>query len=109
MIVIHEVGHFVSCSFQMVNGKNLTQTKEWKKIYKSEKRKYVSEAGFEQVENVYAATSANEFFAECFHTSYLEVVNPTSYELIKFLHFIAVANTPATTGEFFHSLLKLRY
>lgn len=55
----------------MVNGKNLTQTKEWKKIYKSEKRKYVSEAGFEQVEDVYAATSANEFFAECFQQYYL--------------------------------------
>ena len=51
MIVIHEVGHFVSCSFQMVNGKNLTQTKEWKKIYKSEKRKYVSEAVFEYTGN----------------------------------------------------------
>ena len=71
MIVIHEVGHFVSCSFQMVNGENLTQTKEWKKIYKSEKRKYVSEAGFEQTEDVYAATSANEFFAECFQQYYL--------------------------------------
>lgn len=71
MIVIHEVGHFVSCSFQMVNGKNLTQTKEWKKIYKSEKRKYVSEAGFEQTEDVYAATSVNEFFAECFQQYYL--------------------------------------
>lgn len=55
----------------MVNGKNLTQTKEWKKIYKSEKRKYVSEAGFEQVEDVYAATSANEFFVECFQQYYL--------------------------------------
>ena len=50
-----------------------------------------------------------KFFAECFHTSYLEVVNPTSYELIKLLHFIAVANTPTTACEFFHSLLKLRY
>ena len=45
----------------------------------------------------------------CFHTAYLEVVNPTSYELIELLHFTAVANTPATACEFFHSLLKLRY
>lgn len=84
MIVIHEVGHFVSCSFQMVNGKNLTQTKEWKKIYKSEKRKYVSEAGFEQVEDVYAATSANEFFAECFSTILFSTGN-FSQELSKSL------------------------
>lgn len=88
MIVIHEVGHFVSCSFQMVNGKNLTQTKEWKKIYKSEKRKYVSEAGFEQVEDVYAATSANEFFAECFQQYYLAPRTlakncPKAYKFIK--------------------------
>lgn len=72
----------------MVDGKNLTQTKEWKKIYKSEKRKYVSEAGFEQVEDVYAATSANEFFAESFQQYYLAPRTlakncPKSYKFIK--------------------------
>lgn len=72
----------------MVNGKNLTQTKEWKKIYKSEKRKYVSEAGFEQVEDVYAARSANEFFAECFQQYYLAPGTlakncPKAYKFIK--------------------------
>ena len=35
-----------------------------------------------------------KFFTECFHTSYLEVVSPSSDELIKFLHFVAVANAP---------------
>ena len=53
--------------------------------------------------------SAVEVIANTPHGSYPEIVYPTSYELIKFLHFIAVANTPATAGEFFHSLLKLRY
>ncbi len=46
---------------------------------------------------------------ECFHTSYLEVVNPPSDELVEFLNFITVADTPATACEFFHSSLKLCY
>ena len=50
-----------------------------------------------------------KFFTECFHTSYLEVVNPSSDELIKFLYFIAVADAPTTACKFFHSLLKLCY
>ena len=52
---------------------------------------------------------AIKLFAESFHTSYLEVVNPPSDELVEFLYLIAVANAPATASEFFHSLLKLRY
>ena len=88
MIVIHEVGHLVSCSFQMVNGKNLPQTKEWKKIYKSEKRKYVSEAGFEQTEDVSSATSANEFFAKSYQQKNLsqqtlDKTYPIAYKFIK--------------------------
>ena len=50
-----------------------------------------------------------KFSAKLFHTSYLKVVNPPSYKLIEFLHLIAVADSPATTGEFFHSFLELRY
>ncbi len=50
-----------------------------------------------------------QLFAEGFHTSYFEVVNPPSYELIEFLNFVAVANAPTTTSEFFHSFLELRY
>ena len=50
-----------------------------------------------------------QLFTKCFHTAYLEVINPPSDELIKFFHLIAVANAPATTGKFFHSLLKLRH
>ena len=46
--------------------------------------------------------------AESFHTTYLEVVYPTSDELVEFLHFIAVAYTPATTCEFLRPHLKLR-
>lgn len=71
VVVLHEIGHFVSCSFQKVNGENLTQTKEWRGIYNSEKSKYVSETGFEEIKDVYAATSPNEFFAECFQQYYL--------------------------------------
>ena len=44
-----------------------------------------------------------------FHTSYLEVVNPPSNELVKLLYFITVADTPTTTSEFFHPFLKLCY
>ena len=47
--------------------------------------------------------------AEFLHTTYLEVVNPTSDKLIKFLNLVAVANAPATAREFFHLLLELRY
>lgn len=71
VVVLHEIGHFVSCSFQKVKGENLTQTKEWRGIYNSEKSKYVSETGFEEIKDVYAATSPNEFFAECFQQYYL--------------------------------------
>ena len=71
VVVLHEIGHFVSCSFQKVKGKNLTQTKEWREIYNSEKSKYVSKTDFEKVKDVYAATSPNEFFAECFQQYYL--------------------------------------
>lgn len=71
VVVLHEIGHFVSCSFQEVNGENLIQTKEWRGIYNSEKSKYVSETGFEEIKDVYAATSPNEFFAECFQQYYL--------------------------------------
>ena len=48
-----------------------------------------------------------EFFAECFHTSYLEIVNPSSDELVEFLHFVAVANAPTTASELPHPLLEL--
>ena len=48
------------------------------------------------------------FSTECFHASNLEIVNPSSDELIEFLHFVAVANAPATTSKSFHSLLKFR-
>ena len=71
VVVLHEIGHFVSCSFQKVNGENLTQTKEWRGIYNSEKSEYVSETSFEEIKDVYAATSPNEFFAECFQQYYL--------------------------------------
>ena len=71
VVVLHEIGHFVSCSFQKVKGENLTQTKEWKEIYNSEKGKFVSKTGFEEVKEIYAATSPNEFFAECFQQYYL--------------------------------------
>ena len=50
-----------------------------------------------------------QFSTKSFHAAYFKVVNPPSYKLIEFLHLIAVANTPATTGEFFHSFLELRY
>ena len=50
-----------------------------------------------------------EFSTKCFHTTYFEVVNPSSDELIEFLHFIVVANAPATASKFFHSLLKFCY
>ena len=50
-----------------------------------------------------------KFLAEFLHTTYLEVVNPTSDKLIKFLNLVAVANAPATSREFFHLLLELRY
>lgn len=71
VVVLHEIGHFVSCSFQKVKGENLTQTKEWREIYNIEKSKYVSKTDFERVKDVYAATSPNEFFAECFQQYYL--------------------------------------
>ena len=48
-------------------------------------------------------------FTESFHTSYLEVVNPSSNELIEFRNLVTVANAPTTTCEFFHPLLELRY
>ena len=50
-----------------------------------------------------------KFSTESLHTAYPEVINPSSNELIEFHHLIAVTNTPATTGEFSHSLLKLFY
>ena len=50
-----------------------------------------------------------KFFTKCFHTSYSEVVYPTSNKLIEFLNFVAVADAPTTACEFFHPLLKLRY
>lgn len=65
-VVLHEIGHFVSCSFQKVNGINLTQTAEWQKIYEREKFKFFQPNSFSQAGDIYAATSANEFFAECF-------------------------------------------
>ena len=70
-VVLHEVGHFVSCSFQKVNGINLTQTAEWQEIYKKERDKFWQENSFSQAGDTYAATSANEFFAECFQQYYL--------------------------------------
>lgn len=70
-VVLHEVGHFVSCSFQKVNGINLTQTTEWQGIYNREKSKFWQLNSIDQVGNTYAATSANEFFAECFQQYYL--------------------------------------
>lgn len=45
-----------------------------------------------------------EFFAECFHTSYLEIVNPPSDELVEFLHFVAVANALAVRLYISHYL-----
>ena len=69
--VIHEIGHFVSCSFQKVNGINLTQTEEWQRIYNEEKNKFYDESDFTTAGDTYAATSANEFFAECFSQYYL--------------------------------------
>ena len=50
-----------------------------------------------------------QYLAKPLHASNLKVVNPTSDELIKFLHLISVANSPTTASEFFHSLFKLRY
>lgn len=70
-VVLHEIGHFVSCSFQKVNGINLTQTAEWQKIYEREKFKFCQTNSFRQAGDIYAATSANEFFAECFQQYYL--------------------------------------
>lgn len=71
VVVLHEIGHFVSCSFQKVKRENLTQTKEWREIYYAEKGKFVSKTGFEEAKEIYAATSPNEFFAECFQQYYL--------------------------------------
>lgn len=65
-VVLHEIGHFVSCSFQKVNGVNLTQIPEWQNIYKKEKSKFWQTNSFNEIGDIYAATSANEFFAECF-------------------------------------------
>lgn len=70
-VVLHEIGHFVSCSFQKVNGVNLTQTTEWQKIYRSEKSKFWQMNSFNKIGDTYAATNANEFFAECFQQFYL--------------------------------------
>lgn len=50
-----------------------------------------------------------ELGTQGFHTAYLKVVYPPSDKLVKFLYLIAVANAPTTTGEFSHSLLKLRH
>ena len=50
-----------------------------------------------------------KFLTESLHTAYLEVINPPSNELIEFHHLIAVTNTPTTTSELSHSLLKLYY
>lgn len=52
---------------------------------------------------------ASDLTFTSFHTAYLEVVYLPSDKLVKFFHFIAVANTTATASEFFHSLLKHRY
>ena len=56
-----------------------------------------------------ATNSCVHLFTKCFHTTYLEIVNPPSDKLIEFHHFITVANAPATARELFHSLLKFRY
>ena len=45
--------------------------------------------------------------AQSFHAAYLEVVNPPSDKLIKFLYFVTIAYAPASTGKFFHPFLKL--
>jgi len=37
------------------------------------------------------------FIAESFQTTNLEVVNPSSDELVEFHYLVAVANTPTTT------------
>ena len=71
VIVLHEIGHFVSCSFQKVKGKNLTNTNEWNKIYRKEKDNFCPLSGMTKIGNTYAATSPNEFFAECFWQYYL--------------------------------------
>ena len=71
VVVLHEVGHFISCSFQKVNGTNLTQTKEWQNIYENERYQFSDETSFSQVGDTYAATNANEFFAECFQQFYI--------------------------------------
>lgn len=70
-VVLHEIGHFVSCSFQKVNGVNLTQIPEWQNIYKKEKSKFWEINSFNEIGDTYAATNANEFFAECFQQFYL--------------------------------------
>ena len=50
-----------------------------------------------------------KFFTKCFHTSYSEVVYPTSNKLIEFLNFVAVADAPTTASKVSHSFLKLCY
>ena len=39
-----------------------------------------------------------KFSTETFHTSYLEVVNPSSDELIDLFYLVAVAYAPTTAG-----------
>ena len=49
-----------------------------------------------------------KFFAECFHTSYLEVVNPTSDKLIKFLNLAAVCYQSLYNKPIFQFSCKIK-
>lgn len=64
--VIHELGHFVSCSYGKATGRNLTQTKIWEQLFKEEGKNYEDNRDISIRGSSYASSDVNEFFAECF-------------------------------------------
>ena len=49
-----------------------------------------------------------KFLAECFHTTYLEVVYPASYELIEFLNLAAVCYQSLYNKPIFQFSCKIK-
>lgn len=99
-VVVHEIGHFVSCSYAKVNGTNITQTQEWQQLYKTEASKYDDGRSFMLRGSSYASSSANEFFAECFQLyclkpKQLKKCCPNTYKMMDYIvkkDFPTIAN-----------------
>lgn len=100
-VVIHEIGHFISCSYAKINGKNITETEKWKMLFSKEGPKYNDNRNFFLSGSSYASSSANEYFAECFQLYCLKPkqLKKCCPETYKMMHFIIQKDFPAIADQ----------